>query len=825
MAYTALSELTASMGSAYELVIKPSYELDIQNNQVKMQVSYGVRKIGANNSTYNIDAGHMWASFGSVAVLGTNGTHIDWDQRKDSVGTYRQYASYTGVVQCNNDGTSSIYLYAKFNVGNVSAAKNAEISRTITLPRVPRASTISATPTFIGQATMITIQRASPNFRHTVQYGYTVFWDTIGPEKRSDTSFSWVVPTDFYQRLYGSAITITLYCDTYDGDTLIGQTTCEFTATVPEAPNKPEITGRGVGDLNFTCQALAGENLVRYRSMAQCTATATAKNYAYIQSITVNGQEMYLEETGTTARGTLLISNVDTGTFVFTATDTRGFSTSVTQNVTLIPYEVVTMAYTWSRPSSTGSTVNLTLNGRWFNGSFGLKTNTLTVEVKVKRSDSSTWGTTTAVNTTKSGNTWKASQTLSGLSYDYSYDVSIRAYDAFGTESTSMAEALFTIPPGTPVFDWGKNDFTVNKRLFAKSSIRVTPGTTTGQMGVFVGEAATTGTSFRLIGTQKSSSGDDLIYIGASDHTTSLYGGPLYVYFSNNAGGICFRNTSGTYYNCCWISSANRLYFGSGSLATTIQGNNVSLGTSSYPTYVYGSPLTLYFKNNTGGIYFANSSGANYNCMWMSSSNQLICGDLAVSAVLRGSSVQLGTMSGPTYIYGSYVAIYIPNGGSGIQVSQYNGTRQNVLWINSSDEVYIGSTVLVTRLCGRTIYSSTNITVSSDRGNKKAIGPVSDTYEKLLDKIEPQRFRYKDEPDDAPFHVGYIAQDVLAALEDVGLDRTDLAAVAGEEGDLGIAYAELVPLLHKKVKTLEARVAQLEGLVEKLLKAQGCDAE
>lgn len=65
MAYTALSELTASMGSAYELVIKPSYELDIQNNQVKMQVSYGVRKIGANNSTYNIDAGHMWASFGS----------------------------------------------------------------------------------------------------------------------------------------------------------------------------------------------------------------------------------------------------------------------------------------------------------------------------------------------------------------------------------------------------------------------------------------------------------------------------------------------------------------------------------------------------------------------------------------------------------------------------------------------------------------------------------------------------------------------------------------------------------------------------------------
>ena len=826
MAYTALSELTASMGSAYELVIKPSYELDIQNNQVKMQVSYGVRKVGANSTTYNIDAGHMWASFGGVAVLGANGTHIDWDQRKDSVGTYRQYASYTGVVQCNNDGTSSIYLYAKFNVGNVSAAKNAEISRTITLPRVPRASTISATPTFIGQATIITIQRASSTFRHTIQYSYSVFWDTIGPEKRSDTSISWVVPTDFYQRLFGKAVTVTLYCDTYDGDTLIGQTSCEFTATVPEAPNKPDLSNCFVSDINPFTFGLEGEaNLIRYRSMVKCTCRALAKNYAYIQSITVNGQEMVQGSDEGYTTGEALISGVDTGTFVFVVTDTRGFTASKTVTYNLVPYEVVTFSYSWSRPSSTGSTVNLTLNGRFYNGSFGLKTNTLTVEVKVKRSDAEAWGTVQGVTTTKSGNTWKGTLTLTGLSYDYSYDVSIQAYDAFGTESTSMAEALFTIPPGTPIFDWGKNDLTVNKRLFCKGSIRVYPGTTSGQMGLFAGEAATTGTSFRLIATAKSSAGADCIYVGNSNNATYYYGGPMYFYFTNNAGGICFQNTSGSYYNCCWINSSNRLYFGSGSLATTIQGNNVQLGTSSYPTYVYGAPLTLYFKNNSGGIYFANSSGVNYNCMWMSSSNQLICGDLGVSAVLRGSSVQLGTVSGPTYIYGSYVYIYVPNSQGGVCVTQVNGSRQNVMWINSNDEVYIGSTVLVTRLNGTRIYSSTNITVSSDRENKKAIGPVSDAYEKLLDKLEPQRFHYKDEPDDAPFHVGYIAQDVLAALEDVGLDRTDLAAVAGEEGDLGIAYAELIPLLHKKVKTLEARVEQLEGLVEKLLKARGCDAE
>ncbi len=769
MAYTALSELTASMGSAYELVIKPAYELDIENNRVKLQVSYGVRKIGANSGTYNLDAARMWASCGGNAILTTDGTHIDWDQRKDAVGTYREYASYTGTVQCNNDGTSSVYLYAKFNVGNVSMAKSAEISRTITLPRVPRASTISATPTFIGQATMITIQRASPNFTHTVQYSYSVFWETIGQEKRSDTSFTWVVPTEFYQRLFGKSITVTLYCDTYDGDTHIGQTSCEFTASLPEAQNKPLLTDCFASEANPTCVGLEGEgNLIRYRSLVRCTCTAQAKNYAYIESITVNGQEMALSDVDGTVTGTGLIRDVDTGTFVFVATDSRGFTSSYTQTFTLIPYEVVTMSYSWTRPSSVGSTVNLSMVGRFFNGSFGLKTNTLSVEVKVRRSGNTTWGANNTVTISKNGNSWQGSVSLSGISYDYSYDVWILAYDATGKESTSIAEAIFTIPPGLPVFDWGKSDFTVNRRLFVKSSIRVAKGTASVMSGLFFADAAISGTQTRMIATQKSSSGVDAIYIGTTSVPLNMYGAPLYLYFNNASGGVCFQSTTNNSYYNCFSASSNRINLGNSYFGITVQGSSVTVGTSSYPTYVYGS--TMY--------------------------------------------------------------IYVPNSAGGIMLKQKNGSSQNALWINSNDEAIIGSTMLVTRLNGTSIYANNNIVVTSDRGSKKAIEPLSDSYEKLLDKIEPQRFRYKRDEDDAPYHIGYIAQDVLAALEDVGLERGDLAAVAGEEGDLGIAYSELVPLLHKKVKSmgarieqLEGRVEQLEGLVERLLKAQGCDAE
>lgn len=757
MAYTALSELTASMGSAYQLVIRPSYEQDVANNLIRMRVSYGVRKVGANSGTYNLDAARMWASFGSVAVLGSGGTHINWDMRKDSVGTYREYASYSGTVYCNSDGTSSIYLYAYFDVGNVSAAKDAEISRTISLPRVPRPSTISATPTMIGQATTITIQRASPTFTHTVHYAYSAFWDIIGTEKRSDTIFTWVVPTDFYHRLWGKSITVTLTCDTYEGDTHIGETSCEFTATVPEAPNIPSLTDCTVADTNFFCTPLEGEgNLIRYRSVVRLTCMAEAKNYAYIESLTVNGQEMVLGSFEDKTTGTGLISNVDTGTFVFVATDTRGFTTSVTKTMTLVPYEVVTMSYTWARTSSVSSTVNLTMNGRFYNGSFGLKSNTLTVEVKVKRSDTDTWGTANVVTTTKSGNTWKGTLQLSGLSYDYSYDVWILAYDAFGADSTSKAESIFTIPPGAPVFHWGKNDFTLNKRLYARGSIRVPFGDSSGSYGLFASSQALNGTAYRMIAMGKTGE-SDVLWIGSTSAQTGIMGGPLYLYFENNSGGICFRHTNGSYYNAAWVNSSNRLFLGNTTYATTVQ----------------------------------------------------------------GSSLQLGSASYSTYIYGSYLYIYIPNSKGGINVQQKAGGSQTALWINSADEVILGSTVLVTRLCGTTIYATTNITVSSDRAKKKAIEPLTDAYERLLDKIEPQRFHYQNEADNAPYHLGYVAQDVLAALEDVGLERKDLAAVAGEDGDLGIAYAELVPLLHKKIKSLEDRVERLESLVAKLLNSEG----
>ncbi len=130
---TPMTELTASMGSYYELVIKPTYRPGPGVDQLTVTISYGVRKVGSNSATYNIDAAHMWASYNSVQVLGANGTHINWDQRQDTVGTYREYATATVVAAIG----SAINVYARFYVGRVSLAKDAEINGTIDVREAP----------------------------------------------------------------------------------------------------------------------------------------------------------------------------------------------------------------------------------------------------------------------------------------------------------------------------------------------------------------------------------------------------------------------------------------------------------------------------------------------------------------------------------------------------------------------------------------------------------------------------------------------------------------------------------------------------------------
>ena len=387
----------------------------------------------------------------SVVINGvevySGGTYSNITDYKD-----RTFASAVLKIAHTPDGSKSFtisgfsgWIYAS---GNTYAS-----SQTFTLPTIPRASSVSCSTANIGSNATITINRASTSFTHTLTYSFGSLSGTIAT-KTSSTNISWTIPTTFYGQIPNSKSgTGTITCDTYSGSTLIGSKSTSFTATVSESASKPTLSPTAV-DSNTTTTALTGNNskFIKYYSNASVATGAQARNSATLKSqkITCGAKSI------TSASGT--INAVESGSFTFSATDSRGYTTTQTLNKTLIEYIKLTCSLNAGAPTTAG-VATLKISGNYFNGTFGKVANTLTVQYRYKAQGGS-YGSWTTVSATKSGNTYNATATISGLNYQTTYVFQARAVDKLATINTDE-QARRT----TPIFDWSKNDFNVNGTL------------------------------------------------------------------------------------------------------------------------------------------------------------------------------------------------------------------------------------------------------------------------------------------------------------------------------------------------------------------------
>ncbi|MCD8201745.1 MAG: tail fiber domain-containing protein [Clostridia bacterium] len=99
---------------------------------------------------------------------------------------------------------------------------------------------------------------------------------------------------------------------------------------------------------------------------------------------------------------------------------------------------------------------------------------------------------------------------------------------------------------------------------------------------------------------------------------------------------------------------------------------------------------------------------------------------------------------------------------------------------------------------------------SSDKLVKKDIAPLSEKYTELFDNLEPVSFEYIDKAKGGGKHTGFIAQDVKAAMDAVGLTDDDFAGY--REGEVkGLCYNDFIALCVAKIKQLEKRIEVLEN--------------
>ena len=364
----------------------------------------------------------------------------------------RTFASAAMKIAHNPDGSKS-FTVSGFS-GWIYASGNTYASaQTFTLPTIPRASSVSCSTADIGSNATISISRASSSFTHTLTYSFGSLTGTIAT-KTSSTSVSWTIPTTFYGQIPNSKSgTGTITCDTYNGSTLIGSKSTSFTATVSESASKPTLSPT-VSDSNTTTTALTGDSskFIKYYSNASVTTGAKARNSATLKSqkITCGAKSI------SSASGT--INSVESGSFTFSATDSRGYTTTQTVNKTLIDYIKLTCSLNAGAPTTDG-VATLKISGNYWNGTFGALANTLTVQYRYKTQGGS-YGSWTTVSATKSNNTYNATATISGLDYRTTYVFQARAVDKLATVNTDE-QARRT----TPIFDWSKDDFNVNGTL------------------------------------------------------------------------------------------------------------------------------------------------------------------------------------------------------------------------------------------------------------------------------------------------------------------------------------------------------------------------
>lgn len=393
-----------------------------------------------------------------------------------SAGTKKLYHGDTLKITFTPSSNYAINAHtvngSTFTSGNThTVSGNVTVAATAT----PLKSVIGATDANIESNSTITVTRYNNSYTHSIKYTFGSATGNI-VTKSTQTSISWTVPSEFYAQIPKSKTgTCTLTCETFNGNTSLGSSTCTITVTASSAKCKPTVTAT-VADTNATTKALTGNaaTLIRYKSTALCTLNATPKNSATISSLSIAGSTV----TGTTSGGvttaTKSYSSVSTTSFKFIANDSRGYSTEVTKTPTMVAYINLSCNPVLSRPTPTGSSIVMTFTGDIFRGSFGACSNTLTLQYRYKESGGSygSWQTVASTNIIFGTATYRSSSTISvGDEFDYhkDYVFQVRATDGGtvgGTAYTlSTVTKTITVKRGIPVFDWGENDFNVNVPL------------------------------------------------------------------------------------------------------------------------------------------------------------------------------------------------------------------------------------------------------------------------------------------------------------------------------------------------------------------------
>ena len=416
-----------------------------------------INNTGGGKSSYVSLSGSGWCSAGLSSLTKTPVTVTHNADGSKSVtvtvtaGAQSRFcARYEWYHQYSTDpGTGhALYRtdYIPFGVPTSSA--------TMALTTRPRISSVTATNAYIGEPVTITMDRYNSAFTHTVTASCAGHTETLMTKGSTYPTLTWTPALATYAPLITNAMaaTATITCQTYNGGTLIGQSTATCTLTLKAADVAPSVS---IATADPTGNLTTYGKYVKGKSKITVTLTPTLAYGASLvtQGITANGAS-YNTSPATTD---FILSASSTG-ITATITDSRGQTATATATIQIYDYDAPMInEFTAHRCNSDGTDNNA---GAYMAVVYDIEVSPLgnqnakTLTVKYKKIADQNYQTATI---TLSSYTEAGTSQPIAVDTNSTYNVQLVLEDDFAT-GQSAAMAALVLPTASTRMNWGAGE-------------------------------------------------------------------------------------------------------------------------------------------------------------------------------------------------------------------------------------------------------------------------------------------------------------------------------------------------------------------------------
>ncbi|MEG1433029.1 phage baseplate protein [Eubacterium sp.] len=425
--------------------------------------------------------GGSWAGDSPGCFIDVPAGRIYGSGNFDTNNQYSVLITYDQTIGHDANGNCSFGVGGQHTTG--TQLGNASCSGTVTLPRIDRGAILNSV-SFAND-------EANPVFNFTKYGGWQQFWlefapiggsaattyITSTPGKEVTSPYTFVLTEAQRNQIRAKCPndkTIRIRCGiktTLSGSPYQWPSYKDYTVSIVNGEPTFSSANITLTDANSTTVALTGNAAKIIPGFSKMKAAVSTKAVGK-KSATINKYSFSL--TGDTAvydvveqaAAVSYTFNPSSNTSVdVVATDSRGFTTKATKAGTVINYTPPSLSgVTLARSSGgTGSTVTLSYNGAFWNGSFGAVSNTLTFSYKYRQVGATAWTTgTVGLTYSASGNTFSGSKAIGSFNVGGSYELQLTVYDKLST-----AVLVGVIPIAQPAMK-----ISGNSAIFPKDTLK-----------------------------------------------------------------------------------------------------------------------------------------------------------------------------------------------------------------------------------------------------------------------------------------------------------------------------------------------------------------